>query len=102
MKKNQITIIENLDWSFSEYDGMIEFSKYSPAGEDFSFCVSSVCMVDEIQQYYNDFDEDEHIEMWAKAKENGVSGIPSFRELVEDADAIKDMLEELAIALANT
>ena len=48
------------------------------------------------------FDVDEHVEMWIEARRNGVRGVPSsIRELVEDAEDIDKMLEELADALAE-
>ncbi len=37
--------------------------------------------------------------MWVKAKENGVAGVPAIRRLVEDAEAISEMLKELAGAV---
>jgi len=37
--------------------------------------------------------------MWVEAKHNGREGIPSIRELVEDADEIDKMLDALADAL---
>lgn len=77
-----------------------ELSQYSPAGEDFSF---GVChnndyekAIEDIKDYANNFDEDEHIEMWIEARHNGVAGVPSTRELVEDAKDIHEMLKELA------
>jgi len=76
----------------------LEFSKYSPAGEDFSFAVegdSPDSIIEEIRSYSADFDTEEHIEMWVKARHNG-RGVPSIKELVEDADAIENMLRELA------
>lgn len=56
-------------------------------------------MVDEVRDYSDSFDTEEHVHNLLDAKENGVSGIPSLKELVEDADAIQGMLEELADAL---
>lgn len=77
-----------------------EISKHSPAGEDFNFAIEHNDDVEqaiqEIKDYANVFDVDEHIEMWVKARQNGVSGVPNTRELCEDAQAIKEMLEELA------
>jgi len=77
-----------------------EISKYSPAGEDFSFAVchnNDVSLaIQEIKDYANSFDIDEHIEMWIEARQNGVSGVPSTSELCEDAKDIQEMLEELA------
>lgn len=93
-------IAESLDWTVMEYgDGTVEFRQSSPAGEDFSFTVSIEKAESEIYSYYSFFDADEHIEMWVKARSNGVSGIPSIRTLVEDADAIEEMLEALAEAV---
>lgn len=98
--------IENLDWSISDCNfskGEVgwEISQYSPAGEDFCF---NIChnndvkkAIREINDYaYDCFDKNEHIEMYIEARNNGLSGVPSTRELVDDADAIEEMLIELA------
>lgn len=37
--------------------------------------------------------------MWVAARRSGTSGVPPIKELVEDAQAIDDMLRELACAL---
>ena len=93
-------IAENLEWTVREYDdGTVEFEKYSPAGEDFIFTVNTENAESEIYDYYDNFDVDDHIEMWVKAKENGVAGVPAIRRLVEDAEAISEMLKELAGAV---
>lgn len=107
--KSLIAKVEELDWKvtntrdcgFTVEKGVteLEFSKYSPVGEDFSFAVSGKNkqeIVNEIKDYASDFDTEEHIKMWIEGKESGTSGIPSIKELVEDADAIKEMLDELA------
>ncbi len=78
-----------------------EISQYSPVGEDFSFSIEHGGDVqkaaDEIMDYYyNGFDVDEHVETWIKAKAEGVSGVPSARELVKDAEAIDEMLRRLS------
>ena len=50
-------------------------------------------------EYADDFDVDEHVELWIEGR--GKNGVPATaRELVEDAEAIRDMLNELAVALA--
>lgn len=109
--KNIVEVAENLDWSvidirdcgFTVTDGtQLEFEKYTPAGEDFSFTVSGDSpenMIEEIKSYSANFDTEEHIAGWIEAKRNGVSGVPSIKELVEDADAIENMLRELAEAV---
>lgn len=93
-------ICEKLDWSLTlTGDGNIELEKYSPAGEDFIITVGEEGFVDNVKEYAAHFDPDEHIEMWVEARRNGVKGVPSARELVEDAEAIDKMLRELACAL---
>lgn len=79
---------------------LVEFEKYSPAGEDFSFEVwyTHVSEIPEkIREYYEDFDPEEHVMLWANSA--GRNGVPSLRRLMEDADAIDEMIRELAIAL---
>ena len=39
--------------------------------------------------------------MWIEARKNGVSGVPSTRELVKDAEDIDKMLQEIAAALSR-
>ena len=95
-------IAERLGWKVEEYDdGTVDFSKYSPAGEDFSFTVNAKEAEKEIYEFYNVFDVDEHVEMWIEARENGTPGVPSTRELVEDAGDIYKMLKELASAVIS-
>ena len=77
-----------------------ELSKGSPAGEDFSFCIEHNNEVEEavqeIKSYAYDFDADAHVEMWIEGRRNGVAGVPSTVELVEDAQEIQKMLYVLA------
>lgn len=95
-------IAERLGWRVSEYDdGTMDLSKYSPAGEDFSFTVNAKESEKEIYEFYNSFDVDEHVEMWIEARKSGTPGVPSTRELVEDAEDIYKMLKELASAVIS-
>ena len=55
----------------------------------------------DVREYAAGFDIDEHIEMWIEARKNGVSGVPSTRELVKDAEDIDKMLQEIAAALSR-
>ena len=102
----------SMGWSYDETDfandeGGYEFFQYSPAGEDFSFAASygskdlsddekGAALIKEIEDYADDFDEDEHLEMWIEARGNGVAGVPGTRELVKDAEDIHSMLTDLA------
>lgn len=100
MTETTRNIIEKLGWNVSEYnDGSVELSQYTPAGEDFSFTVDKVNLIDDICSYASNFDIDEHIEMLVEARHGGVSGVPSVRELVKDAEELKNMLDELAEAV---
>lgn len=98
-----LKVLEAHGWAVSSYtdDGRVELEKYSPAGEDFIMCVEVENFPDAVMEYYEDFDVDEHIEMWAEAKRHGTSGAPSIRRLAIDAEQIDEMLKELAYALAE-
>lgn len=102
LKERLIQKADELEWSVTIDEKNWEFEKFSPAGEDFVFSVDIEDIEElwrEVRRYANDFDTEEHIEMWVEAKRNGRDGIPSIRRLVEDADDIDEMLEELADAL---
>lgn len=85
----------------------VEIGQASPAGEDFSMIIDfkekdqAKSFKENLQIYYEDFDVDEHIEMWIEARHNGISGVPSTRELVKDAEAIENMILELCEALSQ-
>lgn len=86
-------------WELKIYDDFedIEIMRYTPAGEDFSFSVNkNEDFVTQVEDYYENFDVDEHALMWAQS---GTSGVPRLRELLEDAEWIDDKLRELADAL---
>lgn len=108
-----ISAAEALEWSvYTDEPSVIageldptfglEFRKYSPAGEDFSFYVSTTdpvaeraeSLVREAVRYANDFDPEEHVAIML-----GANGAPGLFELCDDAKAIAAMLEELSDAL---
>lgn len=104
-KEKFIEICEANGWSVTENSaGDFEIEKYSPAGEDFSF---SVCVGDEnnaeywrkVFDYESDFDPSEHAVMWYGQNRGEPS---SLRDLLDDAEAIKKMLEQLWRALLNS
>lgn len=97
--------IEKLGWNIYEIDFCDgkgwELEKYSPAGEDFIFQIEHNQTVEKaienIKEYANNFDEDEHARFWATA---GNVGQPAtLKELVQDAENIHNMLYELANSL---
>lgn len=85
----------------------VEIGQHSPAGEDFSmtidFDAEDQCgsFLNNFESYYEDFDVDEHIEMWIEAKGSGVSGVPSIRRLVKDAEDIDAMILKLLQTLRD-
>ena len=94
-------IANDLDWCVCQYeDGYFEFEKYSPAGEDFSFCVNISNLIQGIRDYLDDYDPEEHAAMWIEARHT-VSGVPDVATLIKDAYNIKDMIEELLDTLEN-
>ena len=101
LEQKYVDILEARNWSVSSYtdDVRVELEWYSPAGEDFVMCVLVENFPEAVAEYAADFDIDEHIAMWIEAKHNGVSGVPSARELVHDAEDIDKYLQELAAAL---
>ncbi len=103
LEQKYLDVLEKHEWAVSSYtdDGRVEIEKYSPAGEDFLICVEVENFPDAVMEYYESFDVDDHIDMWVEARRNGVSGIPSTRRLAIDAEAIDEMLKELAYALAE-
>lgn len=80
-----------------------ELEWYSPAGEDFImvlwFVGTSADFIREFGKYAEDFDPEEHAAMWIENR-NSVSGVPSIRELIDDADEIKETLMRVAAELA--
>lgn len=78
----------------------LEMGKHSPAGEDFSMIIDfepenqAETLLENMWEYAYDFDVDDHVMMWAPKR--GEGGCPfTIKELVEDAEAIVDMIKEL-------
>lgn len=90
---------EELEWRVLIEEDCWELQKYSPAGEDFWLSISGNDVVSELLEWYEGFDTEEHVMMHMEAKKHGLGGVPSLKVLVEDADAIDEMLEELYDAL---
>lgn len=101
LRQEYLDILEKRDWSVSSYtdDGCVEIEWYSPAGEDFIICVGVEKFPDEVLDYSDSFDVDEHIAMWIEAKQNGTQGVPGARQIVHDAEEIEKELDELAFEL---
>ena len=102
LSRKQRKISEDLGWNIEieeYYDGKCYYiSQYSPLGEDFGFGVSYDDPINDIIRYYNNYDAEEHAEMFIEFR--GKNGVPnSIKALLEDAEDIAKMLEELVKAL---
>lgn len=98
MEKKLQNVIENCGWAMREIGEKIEISKSSPLGEDFFFLVSKYNVAHDIMKFASSFDADKHAEQWvAFRRQIGISN--GIRALLNDADAIKEMLDELAGAI---
>ena len=98
--ENLLAYIETLGWNvYCGDDGYVELSQCSGAGEDFSFTVSENNLIEDVKDYAESFDSEEHAAMWYDAGKRGVRGVPSLHTLVEDADEIQEMLNDLAMNL---
>ena len=96
---------EGLDWSYNLYKEddnctCVEMEKYSPLGEDFSMTIyfdkedSVNTFMDGLKEYYLAFDPEDHAAMWIENR--GKNGTPdSIRDLLDDAENIKEMIDEL-------
>jgi len=94
-------VFEDLGWRcIKDEDGTLELNQTSPTGEDFWFSIDGVDIPVEVAEYADDFDVNEHVGMYVETR--GMQGVPrSIRTLVEDAEAIQKMLDELAEALVT-
>ncbi len=82
----------------------VEMETYSPEGENvivsLTYDGTEESFIHEFVDYANDFDAEEHAEMWIESR--GKNGVPdSIKNLLEDAKWIKDTLMEMAEKLNN-
>lgn len=96
MTKKQRAICEKLGWYVLPEKDEVMLEQFSPAGEDFFFYADKKNFAKSIKEYAEYFSPDEHAEMWVENMKT-VKGVPqSIRILIDDADAIKQMLTELS------
>ena len=106
MIQQKITeIAEILGWSvdFSESQNSktdVNFAKYTSYGQDFNFSVEledddMEAFIDNIHEYYENFDVDEEAYIWIGSDGHGKNGAP-----YHIADIVKDM-EEAEVMIAD-
>lgn len=100
MTKKQEQILEKYDLDVTNKEDKIEMWGFSPAGQELVFYANkNENLKDFFKKEYENFNEEEHIIAWLEAKKNGVKGVPGIFTLVDNAEYIKDMLENLSIEL---
>jgi len=101
LKEAMIERAESMDWIWHNCtDGSIELESRSPAGKNLIVSLCGKDVIREMRQYTNDFEPDEHAEMWVENR--GKRSVPdSIGILIDDADEIQKMLEVLADELES-
>jgi len=94
-----IEIAEKLDWGVRVDKNEWEFSKFSPAGQDFNITITANNLrdiVDKIQERCNNFDCSQETHLWLDNTGHGMNGAPEdMKDLYEDMEACLEMMEEL-------
>lgn len=104
---------ENCGWHVYVYDDptkdevIFEFSKFTPAGHDFSFSAtmqdgSFDDLIKEVEDYYEGFDPDEEAYLWLDESGHGRNGAPyRMKDVLEDMEAAYNMVSDLFKELQN-
>lgn len=91
--KNIKKILEDNNFVVTKEGNQYFISQYTPAGEDWGFYLDKL---EDLKTYAENFDPDEEFEMWVEAKKNGVSDVPSYRELLDDQEWKQEILLKMA------
>lgn len=100
LEKHDFSVFGEITERTYNNDGYdVELETYSPEGEDVIVSLiydgTEEDFIRQIRSYAEDFDADEHAEMWIEHR--GKNGVPdSIKNLLEDAKWIKNTLEEVA------
>lgn len=90
---------------YKEQKSEFEFQKYSPAERDFSFSAEMKCaninsFIENIGEYYENFDVDSETYIWLDQSGHGRNGAPyRMRAVLEDMEATEKMIGELLDAI---
>lgn len=84
---------------------IFEFSKFTPAGQDFSFSAtmkgkSLDTLVADMETYYENFDVDEETYLWLGNDGHGKNGAPyRMKDVLTDMEAAEQMIDSLIEAV---
>ena len=105
LEKHDFSICGEISERTYNNDGYdVELETYSPEGEDvivsLTYDGTEEDFIRQFRSYTEGFDAEEHAEMWIESR--GKNGVPdSIKDLLEDAEWIKNTLEEVADDLEN-
>lgn len=108
-----IKVLNELNWKIKNIEGADGYNmileKDSPAGENISMLISAYNdkqFVQEVKEYLLSFDVDQHVTGWFNFRGqkfyDGRIVPKTIKELVNDAEAVRDMLFELWAELEKT
>ncbi len=86
---------------------VFEFSKYTPAGQDFSFSAtmkdnSLDSLVADMEEYYEGFEVDSETYLWLDDNGHGKNGAPyRMKDVLADMEAAKKYIESLLDAIRD-
>lgn len=97
----------NVSTDTGQKNGIVrfEFSKFTPAGQDFSFTAAMKgkdldSLITDMEDYYEGFDVDEEAYLWLDSSGHGKNGAPyRMRDVLEDMEAAEKMVENLLDAI---
>lgn len=112
MRDRIVEIAEENGWkvdveSNDRYNFFYEFSKYSPAGQDFSFEAEMednnvYALLNDIKDYYDCYDCSYEAYLWLDNTGHGTNGAPyNMKDVYEDMEACEEMTLELWKSLSE-
>lgn len=99
---DQIThIAESLGWNVDVDENDITFSKYTSAGQDFSFYVDkNKGIADQVGDYYESYDPSEEAILWCDSSGHGKNGAPyHLKDIIADMEEAKEFVKSLHEAI---
>lgn len=101
LSKKLTSKIEKSGFTISTADeNILEFQKYSGAGQDFSFCIDTEGNLDSFREnilaYYCDFDVSYEASLWLDEDGHGKNGAPyDMKDVYEDMEECQGFIMEL-------
>ena len=107
-----ISVAEKEGWAVTieeqnELRITFNFAKFTPQGQDFSFSTNTFdndpdVLLENIFDYYQDYDPDYEAYLWIGEDGHGHNGAPyHIADIVADMNAAEDMVYQLHTALSN-